>query len=174
MASPFNGGSVIQGRFSHGAVRPHPHHAQRRRNIGAKERSPHVLQPHGGFATQAPEGFLRAAKPGVPLPDEMRDKMEKFYKTSFSDVRIHVGPEAGMIGAQAFTLGSRLFFAPGQYNPQSLTGRVLIGHELAHVVQQKSGRLRAYGGRGLTIVHDPRLEAEADTLGHGAARAFDS
>ena len=67
---------------------------------------------------------------------------ESALGASFDDVRVHVGPEASSIGALAFTLGTNLYFAPGLYNPHTPQGQQLIGHELAHVVQQRAGRVR--------------------------------
>ena len=46
-----------------------------------------------------------------------------------------------MIGAQAYTTGSDIHFAPGQYDPHSPAGQEVLGHELWHVVQQKEGRV---------------------------------
>ncbi len=75
------------------------------------------------------------------------------------------------MGAQAFTQGENIHFAPGQYAPHSNTGMELIGHELAHVVQQREGRVAATAqAKGAAINADPRLEAEADDLGARAAR----
>jgi Domain of unknown function (DUF4157) len=59
----------------------------------------------------------------------------------FSRVRIHTGRSAAaaarQFGAQAFTAGSDISFAAGSYAPHTDTGRRLIAHELAHVVQQR-------------------------------------
>lgn len=90
--------------------------------------------------------------------------MEAALGEPFDDVRVHVGPEAQAVGALAFTRGSHLCFAPGNYDPDSPAGRELIGHELAHVVQQRQGRARGDG-----INSDPALEAEADRMGRAAA-----
>ena len=57
-------------------------------------------------------------------------------------MRVHVGPQAERIGAIAFTIGSDIYFAPGRYQPDTVYGRQLLGHELAHVVQQRAGRAR--------------------------------
>jgi hypothetical protein len=91
--------------------------------------------------------------------------MESVFKTSFADVRVHVGPQAAAVGAVAFTQGSNVYFAPGQYNPQTPQGRKLLGHELAHVVQQRRGRVNNPFGSGVAVVRDPRLEAEAEQMG---------
>ena len=78
---------------------------------------------------------------GSPLPETVRHQMETSFGADFSAVRVHQGPQATMIGAQAYTTGSDIHFAPGQYDPHSSAGRELLGHELAHVVQQKEGRV---------------------------------
>ena len=58
----------------------------------------------------------------------------------FSDVRIHQGAEAAELStsvqAKAFTYGNDIYFNEGMYNPDALSGRELLAHELAHVVQQ--------------------------------------
>ena len=95
--------------------------------------------------------------------------MESALGANFSDVRIHVGPEASAIGAIAFTWGSDIHFAPGQYNPHTRHGQSLLGHELTHVVQQRAGRVANPFGSGVAVVQDHALEAEADRLGHMAA-----
>lgn len=97
--------------------------------------------------------------------------MEAVLGANFSDVRIHVGPEASAIGAIAFTWGSDIHFAPGQYNPHTPHGQFLLGHELTHVVQQRAGRVPNPFGSGVAVVQDHALEAEADRLGHMAAQS---
>jgi hypothetical protein len=106
---------------------------------------------------------------GWPLPRDVQAKMEAALGANFSDVRVHVGPEASAIGAIAFTWGSNIHFAPGQYNPHTLQGQSLLGHELAHVVQQRAGRVSNPFGSGVAVVQDQALEAEADRLGQQAA-----
>ncbi len=119
-----------------------------------------------------PPGFqLRPSALGQRLPDAVQQKMEAFFGARFDDVRVHVGNEAASIGALAFTMGSDLYFAPGQYNPQTPQGEQLLGHELTHVVQQRAGRVRNPLGSGVAVVQDPTLEAEAERMGMRAASA---
>jgi Domain of unknown function (DUF4157) len=122
-------------------------------------------------ATPMPLGFdgFRSVMPAQRMPEVIQRKMESLFKTSFSDVRIHVGPQAGSIGAQAFTQGSDIFFAHGQYNPSTSQGQRLLGQQLAHVVQQRTGRARNPFGSGLAVVTDPLLKSEAEMMGHRAA-----
>ena len=122
-----------------------------------------------GEAFALPPSFTLPSGRGQPLPEAVRGKMERFFGTDFSGVRVHVGPEAPAIGALAFTVGDTIVFAPGQYDPTSPRGQQVLGHELAHVVQQRVGRVRNPFGSGLAVVQDHALEAEADRLGMRAA-----
>lgn len=120
------------------------------------------LRARGGGAGFAVDpSVLRTTGPGRALPDGVRAQMEATLGADFSAVRVHVGPQAGRIGALAFTTGTDIYFAPGQYQPDSVAGRQLIGHELTHVVQQRQGRVSGQPG-ALTVVQDRALEAEAD------------
>jgi Domain of unknown function (DUF4157)/Agrobacterium VirD5 protein len=140
--------------------------------ILAQTSRPAIVQPQGGSAFALPANFtLRPRGSGQPLPEPIQKKMESFFNTSFADVRVHVGHEAASIGALAFTHGTDLYFAPGQYNPQSTLGQQLLGHELTHVVQQRAGRVRNPLGAGVAVVQDPALEAEAERMGLRAASA---
>ncbi|MGB3656138.1 MAG: DUF4157 domain-containing protein [Rivularia sp. (in: cyanobacteria)] len=102
----------------------------------------------------------------------VKSKMENSFGTSFGDVNIHTdSSQAKSMGALAFTQGSNVHFAPGQYNPQSSSGQALLGHELTHVVQQRAGRVAVpHQSKGAPINADPSLETEADNLGAKAAK----
>jgi hypothetical protein len=148
---------VIQGAFVGSRVRiPVRHH-----QAGAVQFSTQ------GSAMQLPPSTLsfRPSGAGQRLPESVQQKMESFFGSDFSDVRVHVGPEASSIGALAFTYGSDLYFAHGQYDPGSAHGQRLLGHELTHVVQQRAGRVRNPFGSGVAVVQDPGLEAEAERMG---------
>jgi hypothetical protein len=137
---------------------PHPVPAQVAQSKGANQ-SFRVDPAHVGLAGLG----------GRRLPDGVRGNMERALGADFSDVRVHVGPQAERIGAIAFTIGTDIYFAPGRFQPDTVHGRQLLGHELAHVVQQRQGRVRNPMGVGIAVVQDWALEAEADRLGHRAA-----
>lgn len=67
--------------------------------------------------------------------------MAQRFGADFSDVRIHRDPAAADVAhalhAEAFTIGTRVAFAAGRFQPQSDAGRRLLAHELAHVLQQR-------------------------------------
>jgi hypothetical protein len=98
--------------------------------------------------------------------------MERAFGADFSGVQIHRDGRAAALGAQAFTQGDSIHLAPGRGDMASPDGRALVGHELAHVVQQRDGRVpaRTVQGKGAPIVSNAGLEREADEAGAAAAR----
>jgi hypothetical protein len=112
--------------------------------------------------------ILGEPSPGHPLPAPVQRKMERAFGADFSRVRIHRGAHVQHLEAAAYTRGHRIHFAPGEGNLASPQGQAMLGHELAHVLQQRQGRAR--GGAASALNDDPRLEAEADALGAKAAR----
>ena len=95
--------------------------------------------------------------------------MEATFDADFGSVRLHESAGARDMGAEAFTQGSHIHLAPGRGDARSEQGRELIGHELAHVVQQRAGRVPASDGPSLVV--DASLEAEADAAAHSALAA---
>lgn len=126
----------------------------------------------GVTTTPLHTGQLRVIGEGRPLEPGIRRTMESFFQADFSGVRVHQGATAPAMGALAFTLGEEIHFAPGLYDPASPEGVALLGHELTHVVQQRDGRVANPYGRGVAIVQDPALEAEADRMGQQIADAM--
>lgn len=125
-------------------------------------------------ASEDPASLPAAGAPtsgGSALPPDVQSKMERSFGADFAGVRIHEGPEAKAIGALAYTQGTDIHFDPGQYDPSSAGGQQLLGHELAHVVQQAQGRVSATTQKkGVAINDDSSLEHEADQMGARAAR----
>jgi hypothetical protein len=80
---------------------------------------------------------------GTALDSSTRAFMEPRFGRDFSGVRVHTDSKAAMsaraVNALAYTVGSDVVFNRGQYSPASGTGRRLLAHELAHVVQQTGG-----------------------------------
>ena len=77
---------------------------------------------------------------GEVMDDDVRVDMEGRFGADFRQVRIHKGGDAAHMSkelkAQAFTHGSDVFFNDGKYEPDSVRGKILLAHELTHVVQQ--------------------------------------
>lgn len=77
---------------------------------------------------------------GQALDSAARAFFEPRFGADFSAVRIHTGTSAenssAALDAKAYTLGSDIAFAKGEYRPTTEAGKRLLAHELAHVVQQ--------------------------------------
>lgn len=80
---------------------------------------------------------------GALLPSDTRRLMESRFGHDFSSVRVHTDQQShGLnrdLNSLAFTTGSDIYFAPGQFQPGSDGGKRLLAHELTHVVQQAGG-----------------------------------
>jgi len=103
---------------------------------GKKSKATSSLGSHVGVAAKRNKGS------GQALSDSTRQVMESGFHKDFSQVRIHTDSTANQLtqsaGANAFTLGSDIFFNQGKFNPQTHEGEHLLAHELTHVVQQNS------------------------------------
>jgi hypothetical protein len=77
---------------------------------------------------------------GQPLDAATRDLIGSRFGYDFSRVRIHTDARAAesarSVSALAYTVGTHIVFAPGQYQPASAAGLRLLAHELAHTIQQ--------------------------------------
>ena len=86
------------------------------------------------------QGIATGIGSGRPLSAPERGFFQARFGCSFDDVRIHTGSAsdraAKMINARAFTLGTDIAFAEGEYRPESSEGKRLLAHELTHVLQQ--------------------------------------
>jgi outer membrane protein OmpA-like peptidoglycan-associated protein len=104
--------------------------------------------------------------PGLPLTLATQRFLEPRFGHDLGHVRVHAGPAAGRaaraVAARAYTIGRDIVFGDGQYDPASPAGQRLIAHEMAHVVQQRTG-CQALNRQPLTVSapSDP-AEAQAD------------
>ena len=104
--------------------------------------------PGAGDAGEAP-GLVDQvlASPGRPLDESARAFMEPRFGHDFGDVRIHADDQAARsarsVDALAYTVDHHVVFGAGAYDAASESGRRLLAHELAHVVQQGAGRAGA-------------------------------
>ena len=100
------------------------------------------VAPHAGaeIVDGAETAQAAVASGGSPLPRDVRSYFEPRFGHDFSEVRVHTGGAAAnaarAISARAYTLGSDIAFASGEFAPASTEGRRLLAHELVHVMQQ--------------------------------------
>lgn len=105
---------------------------------------------------------LGALARGRSLRPDVQRRMEDGFGHGFDRVRVREDDEAAAReGARAYTVGHDVVFAAGEYRPDAPSGRRLLAHELAHVVQQTGG-----DGRRTT---PGAAEAEAARAGRAVA-----
>jgi hypothetical protein len=95
------------------------------------------------------------------LSGTSRAAAEAYFGVPLGDVILHRGPEAARFGAEAMAVGNQIFLPAGPIRME------LLGHELAHVVQQRQGRVTAtFALNGWGANDDPGLEQEAEASGY--------
>lgn len=91
--------------------------------------------------------IVRATTGGQSLPAGVRSFMEPRLGADLGDVRVHADESAAslsnQLSARAFTYRNHVFFARGQYQPESPGGQQLLAHELTHTIQQGATVQRA-------------------------------
>jgi Domain of unknown function (DUF4157) len=134
-----------------------------------------------GAGNQAMANLMSGS--GRPLDAGTREEMEQQFSEDFSDVKIHndgAGSDAAVAaGARAVTSGRDVAFARGFFAPETSKGRLLLAHELAHVVQQgrgagssrdaaetdaKQAAMQVAGGENATVTAAGSGGAQADSL----------
>ncbi|HEU5258159.1 MAG TPA: DUF4157 domain-containing protein [Vicinamibacterales bacterium] len=114
----------------------------------AEEERKKVQRTASGPGVIVPERAVAITRTGgQPLDAETRAFMEPRFGFDFSKVRIHADSSAAdaarSVDARAYTVGSDVAFAAGQYSPRTTSGKRLLAHELAHVVQQSAHAVRS-------------------------------
>jgi hypothetical protein len=109
--------------------------------FGVLAREGSGILPDGTAHPDVTAAIARRRGGGAPLDQGLRTGFEQSLGQSLGDVRVHTDGEADSlarsVSARAFTTGSDIYFAQGQFQPSSGQGRQLIAHEVAHVVQQR-------------------------------------
>jgi Domain of unknown function (DUF4157) len=102
---------------------------------------------------------------GSALDASARARIAPTLGDALTDVRVHHDAAADTLArsveARAFTVGADVFFARGEYRPNTASGDELLAHELTHVAQQRDA------SQGGTLrVTDPggAEEAEAESV----------
>jgi Domain of unknown function (DUF4157) len=139
------------------------------------ENSPSAAEPTTRAATETSPAFsasFEQRRSGSAVPQTLLGQMSRSFAHDFSGVRIHTGEAADQAArafqAAAFTHGSEIYFANGRYQPQTVHGRWLIAHELAHVVQQRGASLRTTSNADTALEHQATRAAHAAITGRPA------
>ncbi len=104
------------------------------------ERPEAPAQSGGALGAEFSAIVAKARRTGMPLPPVLREEMAHSLGSEFGSVRVHTDDQADALAeriqARAFTTGPDIFFRKGAYNPNTPSGKQVLKHELAHVVQQ--------------------------------------
>jgi Domain of unknown function (DUF4157) len=108
---------------------------------GTPQRIQRFSGPSTGLMDAAPDSVDQAlVSPGKPLEPALRQDMEQRFEHDFSRVRVHSGVAAEQsardVNAHAYTVGQDIVFGAGRFAPGTHAGRLLLAHELTHVLQQ--------------------------------------
>ena len=117
-------------------------------------------------ATAAPEPAGHV--PGAGLPEQAIRLLQPFFPR-LNLRRVHVDDSSpysqwliGQAGAGGLTVGNHIYFARGAYEPATVDGLALIGHELTHVQQyQDRGRAGFFWRYGTDYLRN-RLNARQE------------
>lgn len=106
---------------------------------------------------------LSGAGAPQPMSPALREKFEPGFSADFSNIRISRGHIPEEMGVQAVAQGTDILL-------DSRAGMDVLGHELAHVVQQAQGRVAG----GYPVVENAALEHEADVMGQRVASGLEA
>lgn len=85
-------------------------------------------------------------RPGRALDADLRRMYERSFGRDLGNVQVHddaaAAAAARAVGARAFTVGRNIAFGSSEYRPHEESGRRLLAHELAHVIQQGASTTR--------------------------------
>ncbi len=115
-------------------------------------------------------GDVRADVPrGSPLDTGARRVMESSFDVDLSAVRVHDNPRADRLArsldADAFAVGSHVFFRAGAYRPRTDAGLWLLAHEVSHSIQQALGTAHHSPSSDLAdLVDEVRADQAADRV----------
>jgi hypothetical protein len=109
-----------------------------KKTVQRKEKNNATSRDAPGNASSSPASVITGQ--GRALDSDTKSLMESRFGQDFSHVRIHNDQQAAnsaqAINAKAYTIGNHIVFGADEYQPATREGRLLLAHELAHVIQQ--------------------------------------
>ena len=125
-----------------------------------RRKAPERAIPPVQEAAPSKSEMLHLSGAGAPQPmsPALREKFEPGFNADFSNIRISRGHIPEGMGVQAVAQGTDILL-------DQSAGMDVLGHELAHVVQQAQGRVDG----GYPVVENAALEHEADVMGQRVA-----
>jgi Domain of unknown function (DUF4157) len=132
----------------------------------------------GGIASESVTNQINSSRGGGNrMSENTLSFMESRFNTDFSGIKIHTDSNAVQmsrdLNAQAFTVGSDIYFNAGKYSPQSSSGKHLLAHELTHTVQQGGGierKVQRTGETGTSTYEESVTGTSTDSATPGVTR----
>src|SRR4051812_2350190 len=92
------------------------------------------ILPGGTVHPDVASAIAGARGSGHGLPADVRERVAPHVGDPLEDVRVHTDGHADAlarsVAAKAFTTGTDVFFAAGEYQPSTTDGGALLAHEL--------------------------------------------
>ncbi len=111
--------------------------------VGAQINPVSVPPENSDRNLQSPIVHSEISGAGQALDPHTRSFFEDRLGYDFSRVRVHAdqgaAESARLEHSRAYTEGSHIVFGAGEFAPRTTEGKRLLGHELAHVIQQTAG-----------------------------------
>ena len=110
-------------------------------------------------------GIINLAGGGrsLDLPNTLRSRVRSQFGLNMDSLQIKESAQVADFGANAMAQGNIISFAPGLFNPNTSSGRELIGHELHHITEQARGT--GSNVEGSNIHYNPVSESASDAAG---------
>jgi hypothetical protein len=120
-----------------------------KRKCDACEQEDKLQRKEDGGSTSPAASVGRALQSsGSSLPVQTQQFFKQRLGKDFSNVRVHTSTEAAEsaadVHAKAYTVGNDIVFNKGRFDPATTEGKLLLAHELVHVIQnekQDAGKL---------------------------------
>jgi hypothetical protein len=141
------------------------HCEEEEKQLQRKPSTPFIQKKNGegnNYANDSISAQIESGRgKGNALNGDTKSFMESAFRADFSGVHIHTGTDAAQmsreLNAQAFTVGSDIYFNSGKFAPDTSAGKQLLVHELTHTIQQT-------GGIGRKIQRDVGTAVYQDTV----------
>lgn len=140
----------------------------------AADRAARGIERPGGKVSDVRGPAALGLGTGQPLPRAERAYFERRLGADLASVRVHPDIQAAQeMGARGFAAGRDIGLAPGQWRPGTEPFRHLLGHEIAHTLQQGQSGPVVQLDEPTPLLKETKAEDAAEALGGGIKLTFE-